>query len=690
MSTNDFVKLKNKSSASEGKQIDKEKNINDSFVPKCFKEMLNDQKWENILKSSTKSHQEIFYTKRLADFIELHHPTWHYPFPPLIRFISAQARGCDAVDSEVDKGTAKRIQNPTAVVIDTAFGYKSSQICLPESGGQDDLARRREDFCTTLVNVLQDVLKCPQNEKAIVNAREVILKAAKEHFPFALGETRWAANDVTLWDHSYSVASFYKALLAKVLIEGKMPSNLENVNWRILRVAFDGLAILSRARRIGDILGYREMLDKLKGKIKAYLESEFPVGNELYRDETGIYFVVPDLEDEEQRSAFESYLRRRLIEKAQESTKGEVMPLVDLSEPSRFLVNLGERIGDARREVHIPHRSPDSPRWALQWKDPVTSLDSPECRLCSYVRSCNAQRGHFFMPQREICPVCQARPKCEQQEICKTCLKRREERAEKWLQGEITTIWLDEVADHNQRLAIVTGRFGLLTWLEGKETYSLFSMSLEDWKKVREDGKGKKKISSERLRKGFYEGLLEELKLMFSNSEEVREGDVLAPFFEGDFRPPDYQQWGKEQIRRFYLPFVLERSIPDGLLNDSEAAASLLAHLLLKKHPSPARVRRFWETTERFWEEIISKILDCSEDFPSKDLPEEQGAWRTRRLILKTDVVGEEPPALAYEGRLKPKGGQKKSVEEKGQPLSIYWHRDKQEIILTDNLLNVM
>lgn len=91
----------------------------------------------------------------------------------------------------------------------------------------------------------------------------------------------------------------------------------------------------------------------------------------------------------------------------------------------------------------------------------------------------------------EICMVCSVRPvgfprqgsqpeverklanwatqeKAKRRNICRVCLDRRGRRAQEWAQsGMKGTIWTDEVADGNGRLALFVGKLGLSGWLDG-------------------------------------------------------------------------------------------------------------------------------------------------------------------------------------------------------------------------------
>jgi hypothetical protein len=155
--------------------------------------------------------------------------------------------------------------------------------------------------------------------------------------------------------------------------------------------------------------------------------------------------------------------------------------------------------------------------------------------------------------QQEICPVCRLRPKSEDDEVCERCHNRRESRIEIWKARPEETIWLDELADANGRIALIVGKFGLDDWLSGDLVQTLLVKAAE---------------------------------------------------------------------------------------NNPGACVS--------KNPSPARLRRIWETCQRFWESTVSDIFRKLHD-------------RSRWELLPADVSEAQklPEASVCDGTLA------------GQPISV-------------------
>ncbi|MFQ6118514.1 MAG: hypothetical protein ACE5KE_01355 [Methanosarcinales archaeon] len=347
-----FSKIRGKIKDKLKNQIKGEKLISTNFVDNTLKEILIGNWKDNFYLPFVNQKEQL---NNFADFIEMHHKTWHFELPFLVKLLKAPP-GCDGVDSGIDKGTPARKQSLKETYISTAFGYEKDKIDLSK------LAYHRNEFCNVLADELQKVIdeknKNGDVENIIIEARNKILDAARKHFPKALGETRRAANDVTLWDHSYSVASLYKAALAGILIEYESSSDKQNyklpdpkgMKWRILYINFDGLEFINKGLKIGDIRGRKAILDKTLDEVRKLVEVDFPIGNEIYRDENGIYFVVPDFKNDLE-TKFETSLTRKIVDifQCKKKLEGEIIPNIEISsKPSRSLTTLAKYIDNAK------------------------------------------------------------------------------------------------------------------------------------------------------------------------------------------------------------------------------------------------------------------------------------------------------------------------------------------------------
>ncbi|MEM4228073.1 MAG: hypothetical protein QW793_07875, partial [Candidatus Caldarchaeum sp.] len=300
-----------------------------------------------------------------------------------------------------------------------------------------------------------------------------------EAFKYGLGDTRRPVNEVLLSDWVWMVASLFKSAVAGAILSNQQPGIRQwknwqdkiidhDLRWRLLRVNFDVLGLYAKAVKIADLLAYQNAVSEACKRVKQLVEEEYPLGNEVYRDTTGIYFTFPDMD---LPADLAQEIRRRVEEIEPELAPRIAVTVGDGQTASEQLKGI---LAKARKE-------------ALQ--ELAQPFDSQNLSVCWQQQWEVAGQGHW-----ELCPVCRLRPMCAGQDMCKHCEKRRSKRAEKWTQGsrqdtiwldevadvnlaEILesacqeskdTIWLDEVADVNGRLALVVGQFGLDDWLSGK------------------------------------------------------------------------------------------------------------------------------------------------------------------------------------------------------------------------------
>lgn len=507
------------------------------FVDAQFLNILISLNFRNFLRFKGIESRE--HLGRVLDLILYHDKGKHSAF--LVRLLNR----CDGIDSGADKGTtrdeglpqqAKQASDQT--FISTAFGLESEvwRIDLHES---DSL---RLELTKRIAQELQKLVR------DIGYSHRHLLEIVRDYFQKGLGETRRSANDVTLWDHSFSVATLYKTAISQLLYNDSL--NIEDLRWRILRVNFDVLGLYGKAISIADLLGYQEAVRRACEKVKRLVEEEYPLGNEVYQDTTGIYFTFPDVDLPPELA---EEIRRRV-----EEVEPELAPRIAVGKGTgntageQLRTMLAEQRQKARRELVAPFEEANlSPSWQEKWE--------------------NLAQGRW-----EICPVCRLRPKREDKEICGHCEKRRRSRIEVWLGHPAGTIWMDEIADHNGRVALIVGKFGLEGWLSGDLVRTMLVRAVED---------------------------------------------------------------------------------------DPEGCRS--------KNPSPARLRRVWETCRKFWTDTVEgKILT---DHPYGRRTPSQ-ALRNVRMFVTPDIRTDWQENFPYDG----------TVE--GRPISLLWDKGKGHFITIMNL----
>lgn len=341
------------------------------------------------------------------------------------------------------------------VLVSTAFGYEKRLFVIGHL--QDSLDIRLKS------------LPVPPRDASDVPAFKENIKL---EFAHGLGDTRRPVNDVILADWSFSVASLLKTILSASLLDNIQHSirsgwlswrNKEmdhDLRWRILRISFDGLAFLERVTTIGDVLGRRKALSDALDRVRHLLEWHYPLGNEIYRDEYGSAFIVPALDgDDKIGNRLHGMIDALILDAFRASELGgELRPSILISEADKKAAVLNKLL----KESTLPlHPFPDSIKcW---WQGEPADI----CTVCG------------VRPQGWGAPSDYYKRKAQERNICHVCLDRRSERAKQWAQGRYPqksdeerkqwerTIWIDEVADDNGRLALLVGRFDLSEWLGG-------------------------------------------------------------------------------------------------------------------------------------------------------------------------------------------------------------------------------
>jgi hypothetical protein len=102
------------------------------------------------------------------------------------------------------------------------------------------------------------------------------------------------------------------------------------------------------------------------------------------------------------------------------------------------------------------------------------------------IGSASEQKGH-------VCPVCGVRfngntrsplsDNARKQSVCSVCARRRKGRLDDWLLSGNDTVWISEVADGNDRVALLSFSFNLEPWLGGSHVDTLRAQSIAEWRR---------------------------------------------------------------------------------------------------------------------------------------------------------------------------------------------------------------
>ena len=629
----------------------------------------------------------------------------------------------ESLNSGIDKGSPKgniKVQPEEKRWLANAFGsFKQKIIYLLED--ENEINNTIDEIKNSVLNVL--------NKRDIsLNELEEIRNILKNFLSGLLSDDRFPINDISLWEQTFMPTSMFKALLSDYILKhpnfDKTPDR-NSITWCILGIQYNKRGLSEKSLKLPSIRWYRDTIQEIDRKIKELLEVKYPIGNEIYRDETGIYFVVG-----ENIKDFKGFIEERLDWLFEDHLQGEIYPYVTFSKPSRGLMNLSTLIEQAK-ENFLKYSKKSIWLWKLN-----------ECKLQKSL--CNAVG---------ICPICQVRfitekdrEKRNKPPICEVCDDRIHHKSvEKWLKHlQEETIWMDEIKDKNNKVAYVTLKFELLEWLNGNLLNNIlintlkfedylqksikFLIFLAKYKKILhiineeidkkiESNKKKygylnqlknrlnRKINVENLINDFLEktidnlikvdkfnevkvstkfndlkrlkndltnfqtsklikdtslnllnshlnifidylngftSFIEDFLLIYSadsikghaKAKSSFENYIKQIFFENltgttfweIFIYKQLKDWDFTQNKplKQKIDFEKRKIYWDKLIDeDIEFLATLILQFLLRKNPSPARLRRIWESTKEFFEKIHQDLGK------SLEIPE----WRRKRII---------------------------------------------------------
>ncbi|MBU4479242.1 MAG: CRISPR-associated protein Csx11 [Candidatus Omnitrophica bacterium] len=433
--------------------------------------------------------------------------------------------------------------------------------------------------------------------------RDESIGCLREKFTQTLAETRIPNNDVTLWDQSYVAAALFKSAVAGAIIEGKSfkwsNGNIkQEIQWRLLTVGMGAEHYESRAVKIRDLIGARQQIDDFFKKVCSFVEVDLAIGSLLYRDSEVLVFSFPS----ERRGETKDVLRikdgeeaiTQEIDRFASEAKFETPPYCAISEKSsRSLVCMTKEIQTAREVMAVPiHRA---------WE----------------IADGTKTGGH-------VCPVCLVRRNGEgskKSTLCEICKGRKENRLKNWLtQKDKNTIWINEVADSNDRVALVTMSLDIEPWLDGSRLDSLRAQAISEWQSNNEQ------LNKQDNPNKPFENLLAHIKSKLGTFDIS--DSVLRSLQEGYKHEKQINDTrSDEEIWKAYFSKIVEDRTDGKAWKDldDDARAKWLTHQFFRKLASPGRVYRFQCQAKEFFETLLANFK-CQND----------KLWRTR-LVLKPD-----------------------------------------------------
>lgn len=566
--------------------------------------------WGDLFQGVSQSFSSAWW-RASTDFIEKHADKGGLGLLGLLQAGHAMASGIEK--QSVPPRTVKYLgQDATHMWLSSAFGQPACNLLVNPPHTLSEQGWR--DFLAAIKRILSELSDLESKKVTNIQPFEVWRQAAIEigsvvhaTLTSTLAETRLPNNDVTLWDQSFVAASLFKSATAGAMLEGtSFPWQDDKIKqttrWRLLTVGIGLDHYESRAVRIGDWTGAQLAIKSFFEKVCRLVEVDLAVGTVLYRDSDTSVFSFPGErlnQSGDLSTTWKEWLQNEIDAYAQEIGL-ETPPYCEISLPSRSLVPLTNEVRKARDVVAVPlHRA-----WS------IPSLNS------------SGKGGH-------ICPVCLVRTNsnsADKQKVCNTCHARRTHRLDAWLQGHLgtDTIWLDEVADGNDRLAMITMSLDIGPWLEGCRLEALRTQAISEWRRCNPVlGPSNNPSSNPVDPDNPFEDLVRYVKQKLGTFD--RTDPVLGSLQEGY---PHESTW-----ESFYQKIVEDRADAPSwnqVKDDHELCARWLVQQLFCKLPSPGRVHRFWRQTEEFFSERLTDFREVASADPNR--------WRTCRLVLKPDA----------------------------------------------------
>ncbi|HHS49218.1 MAG TPA: CRISPR-associated protein Csx11, partial [Desulfurella acetivorans] len=144
-------------------------------------------------------------------------------------------------------------------------------------------------------NLENDIIRFLNSKEVNWNDIGLIKEEFKSLYQGLLSDDRFPINDVSLWEQAYMATTMFKASLSEFILKNDKIQSLPertDIKWRILGIQYDKLGLAEKGYKPQQIQWYRNITREIDNEIKKLLEYEYPIGNEIYRDETGIYFLV--------------------------------------------------------------------------------------------------------------------------------------------------------------------------------------------------------------------------------------------------------------------------------------------------------------------------------------------------------------------------------------------------------------
>jgi len=523
--------------------------------------------------------------------------------------IDAHGRG-----SGTDKGVIKSYtqqgninqDNEKVRYMSSAFGWEGDKVDVAKINNSIDI------FYKFIKETMEKAWNDDLNVDGWVKLLDDFRQRIKIEFSQTFADSRYPINDVSLWDQTASTVAFFKTHLANSLFDTNRcnPLNEDNKKkFRVLQVIIGGMDYLGQSNRIADLIYRKEQINRGFDSVRNVIEIEYPLGFEIYRDLDRIAFLVPDQEKlKEMENCKGDSLEQIILDKFCGPQKENPAMVNEINVNKIVLSKIGTRnvffIGEELQKDSSQTYLPGIEELKKIWQ----GKKSDRCIVCQmrprgYTKENNNNGSRAY--KRKICGI---------------CLERLNGRSKDWAEEKLSgnTIWMDEVADRNGRVALITAKLDLAEWQNGKMISTLKNIS----------NKNNNKNENE------YVKLTKELKQV--DNDTILKNNVNLESLEDIIIPYIFKNKTKGKL--YNLQVKEEDLGGNNNLNDNEK----LALAVWRKTPSFARIHRIWETSRKFWNDIAEEFENSVRKRKSRikivvTLPEENKIKRYHSYIAEIE-----------------------------------------------------
>jgi CRISPR-associated Csx11 family protein len=279
----------------------------------------------------------------------------------------------------------------------------------------------------------------------------------------AIADTRRPLNDVTVWDIGHTGMAFLVTqaigrIMTQQSLEHSELSEIGSLNtlfWRVLSVRTNGLKYLEEASTLADLRVRKNLLEQALERIQHTLEESL-LAIKVYGDENGSFYIFPEFAglSESIFTTIKSVLRP-LAEIDGNTLDVKLSPASLVSHPKD---EGGKYIGEFILEAlcKTPPDNQDPAIIARSWTEPSRHNEiCPACGIRPQGHGVKAVPAYRHNPDYY-------RNKAKDRNLCCLCMHRRSGVAKQWVSRIVQrvdsgTVWIDEVADHNGRVALIAG-----------------------------------------------------------------------------------------------------------------------------------------------------------------------------------------------------------------------------------------